>query len=69
VTTPLYGKLSDIFGRRPLYLAAILVFLAGSLYTGSVHSMTDLALAREGGRCAPGEAGRRGVCFLSVFGP
>ncbi|WP_445155854.1 MDR family MFS transporter [Arthrobacter sp. Hor0625] len=46
VSTPLYGKLSDIFGRRPLYLAAILIFLAGSLYAGSVHSMTALAIAR-----------------------
>ncbi|WP_427135494.1 MDR family MFS transporter [Pseudarthrobacter sp. S9] len=46
VSTPLYGKLSDIFGRRPLYLAAILIFLAGSLYAGSVHSMTELAIAR-----------------------
>jgi len=46
VSTPLYGKLSDIFGRRPLYLIAILVFLAGSLYAGSVHSMTELAIAR-----------------------
>jgi EmrB/QacA subfamily drug resistance transporter len=46
VSTPLYGKLSDIFGRRPLYLIAIAIFLAGSLYAGSVHSMTELALAR-----------------------
>ncbi|UVJ39379.1 MDR family MFS transporter [Arthrobacter sp. CJ23] len=46
VSTPLYGKLSDIFGRRPLYLAAIVIFLAGSLYAGSVHSMTELAIAR-----------------------
>lgn len=46
VSTPLYGKLSDIFGRRPLYLTAIAIFLAGSLYAGSVHSMTELALAR-----------------------
>ncbi|WP_426004602.1 MDR family MFS transporter [Paenarthrobacter sp. NyZ202] len=46
VSTPLYGKLSDIFGRRPLYLVAIVIFLAGSLYAGSVHSMTELALAR-----------------------
>jgi EmrB/QacA subfamily drug resistance transporter len=46
VCTPLYGKLSDIFGRRPLYLAAILIFLAGSAYAGSVHSMTELAIAR-----------------------
>lgn len=46
VSTPLYGKLSDIFGRRPLYLTAIVIFLAGSLYAGAVHSMTDLAIAR-----------------------
>ncbi|GAB5080623.1 MDR family MFS transporter [Arthrobacter sp. AD-310] len=46
VSTPLYGKLSDIFGRRPLYLTAIAIFLAGSLYAGSVHSMTELAFAR-----------------------
>jgi EmrB/QacA subfamily drug resistance transporter len=46
VSTPLYGKLSDIFGRRPLYLIAIIIFLAGSLYAGSVHSMTELAFAR-----------------------
>jgi EmrB/QacA subfamily drug resistance transporter len=46
VSTPLYGKLSDIFGRRPLYLTAIGIFLAGSLYAGSVNSMTELALAR-----------------------
>ena len=31
VSTPLYGKLSDIFGRRPLYLSAIAIFLVGSL--------------------------------------
>lgn len=46
VSTPLYGKLSDIFGRRPLYLVAIGIFLVGSLYAGSVHSMTELAFAR-----------------------
>ena len=46
VSTPLYGKLSDVFGRRPLYLVAIVIFLVGSLYAGSVHSMTELAIAR-----------------------
>ncbi|MEV7574067.1 MDR family MFS transporter [Pseudarthrobacter sp. NPDC089323] len=46
VSTPLYGKLSDIFGRRPLYLTAIAIFLVGSLYAGSVNSMTELAFAR-----------------------
>ncbi|WP_373886525.1 MDR family MFS transporter [Sinomonas sp. ASV322] len=46
VSTPLYGKLSDIFGRRPLYIAAIAIFLGGSVFAGSVHSMGELAVAR-----------------------
>ncbi|NUP74677.1 MAG: MFS transporter, partial [Sinomonas sp.] len=46
VSTPLYGKLSDIFGRRPLYLIGIAIFLAGSIFAGSVHSMAELAVAR-----------------------
>src|SRR5437764_3051962 len=34
ITTPLYGKLSDLYGRKPMYLTAITVFLAGSLLSG-----------------------------------
>src|ERR1043165_6151793 len=34
ISTPLYGKLSDIFGRKPMYLTAITVFLLGSLLSG-----------------------------------
>src|SRR6478735_7824527 len=30
ISTPIYGKLSDIFGRRPLFLVAISIFLVGS---------------------------------------
>ncbi|GHF26916.1 MDR family MFS transporter [Pseudolysinimonas yzui] len=43
VTTPIYGKLSDIFGRRPLFLFAISVFLLGSLLAGTAQSMYELA--------------------------
>ena len=35
VCTPLYGKLSDIYGRRVTFQAAILVFLLGSVLAGS----------------------------------
>jgi EmrB/QacA subfamily drug resistance transporter len=43
IVTPLYGKLSDIFGRKPLFLAAIALFLIGSLLCGTSGSMYELA--------------------------
>ncbi|GAA3680564.1 MDR family MFS transporter [Lentzea roselyniae] len=46
VTTPLYGKLSDIYGRKPMYLAAISFFLLGSLLSGIATSMYELAAFR-----------------------
>ncbi|WP_223301524.1 MFS transporter [Haladaptatus sp. R4] len=44
--TPLYGKLSDIYGRRRLMQTAILIFLAGSILSGFSQSMLQLALFR-----------------------
>jgi len=46
ITTPIYGKLSDIFGRRPLFIIAIVLFLAGSLLCGIANSMPELAAYR-----------------------
>jgi EmrB/QacA subfamily drug resistance transporter len=46
VSTPIYGKLGDIFGRRPLFMIAIGVFILGSLLTGLATSMFDLAMFR-----------------------
>jgi EmrB/QacA subfamily drug resistance transporter len=46
VMTPIYGKLSDIFGRRPLFLVAISVFLVGSVLCGFANSMYELAAFR-----------------------
>jgi EmrB/QacA subfamily drug resistance transporter len=43
VSTPLYGKLSDIYGRKPFYLFAIAVFLLGSVLCGQAHSIYELA--------------------------
>ncbi len=45
-TAPLYGKLSDMYGRRPLFVVAILVFIAGSALCGLARSMTGLILFR-----------------------
>ena len=34
VTVPLYGKLSDLYGRRSLFIVAIVIFLTGSALCG-----------------------------------
>ena len=43
---PLYGKLSDIYGRRNLYVIAMALFLIGSILCGWAVSMTQLIFAR-----------------------
>ena len=41
-STPLWGKLSDLYGRRPLFQAAIVVFLVGSVLCGLSQDMAQL---------------------------
>jgi EmrB/QacA subfamily drug resistance transporter len=43
IAVPIYGKISDIFGRRPLYIFGIVVFLLGSLASSFSTSMFMLA--------------------------
>ena len=45
-STPLYGKLGDMYGRKPVFLAAILIFLAGSMLSGLSQSMGQLIAFR-----------------------
>ena len=46
ISTPLYGKLSDIYGRRPFFLFAIGVFIVGSMLCGLSQNMYELAAFR-----------------------
>ena len=46
VTIPIYGRLADLYGRKPLLLAGISVFLAGSVLCGLARSMAALVLFR-----------------------
>ncbi len=46
VTVPAWGKLSDIYGRRPFYLLAISLFLLGSILSGQAQSMVQLIVFR-----------------------
>jgi EmrB/QacA subfamily drug resistance transporter len=43
ISTPIYGKLSDIFGRRPLFVFAIGIFVIGSVLSSFSTSMVELA--------------------------
>ncbi|WP_306768304.1 MDR family MFS transporter [Roseomonas sp. AR75] len=46
VTAPLYGKLSDLYGRRRLFFLAVSLFLAGSLLSGLAQGMGQLIAFR-----------------------
>ena len=46
VTGPVFGKLSDTYGRKPIYLAGIFLFLAGSVLAGTSESMSGLIFYR-----------------------
>jgi len=46
VSTPLYGKLGDMYGRKPVFLAAILIFLTGSILAGLSQTMIQLIAFR-----------------------
>jgi EmrB/QacA subfamily drug resistance transporter len=46
ISGPLYGKLSDLFGRRPIFLFGIGVFMVGSLLAGLSQEMWQLVGAR-----------------------
>ena len=46
ITTPFYGKLGDMYGRKKLFIFAIVVFLVGSALSGLSHSMAELITFR-----------------------
>ena len=46
ISTPIYGKLGDIFGRRKLFIIAITIFIFGSLLCGTAADMFQLAAWR-----------------------
>ncbi|MGK5550298.1 MDR family MFS transporter [Actinomadura kijaniata] len=46
VAMPFYGRLSDIYGRKPLYLASLVIFIVGSVACAFADSMVQLAAFR-----------------------
>lgn len=46
VSTPLYGKISDMYGRKRIFQSAIIIFLIGSALCGLSQNMTELIFFR-----------------------
>src|SRR5437870_1261442 len=46
VTVPLYGKLGDVHGRKPLFIVAIVIFLVGSALCGAAQNLWELVIFR-----------------------
>ncbi len=46
VTMPIYGKLGDLFGRKPLFIGAIVLFMVGSVVGGLATGMNSLIVGR-----------------------
>jgi EmrB/QacA subfamily drug resistance transporter len=46
ISTPIYGKLSDLYGRKKIFQTAIVIFLIGSMLAGLSRSMTQLVAFR-----------------------
>ncbi|WP_042168614.1 MDR family MFS transporter [Paenibacillus gorillae] len=65
VTTPIFGKLSDMYGRKRFFLLGLGIFLLGSILCGIANGMTELILFRAlqgigGGAIMP-------LCFAVIF--
>jgi EmrB/QacA subfamily drug resistance transporter len=43
---PIFGKLSDMYGRKRFFIFGIIVFMLGSVLCGTAHSITELAIFR-----------------------
>jgi len=46
VTMPLWGRFSDLYGRRPIYLTGLMTFLIGSALSGAAQNMGQLIVFR-----------------------
>ncbi len=62
--TPLYGKLSDLYGRRRLYLIALGIFLVSSLLAGLSQNMLQLIIFRGLQGAGGGGLGAMGFIIL-----
>src|SRR4051794_21758468 len=70
ITMPLWGRASDLYGRKPLFVAAIGVFLAGSALSGAAQTLGELIAFRAlQGLGAGGPMPRAGAGVAEIVSP
>ena len=69
VSTPVWGKLGDLYGRKHVYLLSIVIFLAGSALSGAAQSMTWLIVSRAGQGIGAGGIGAGAFALIGALVP
>jgi EmrB/QacA subfamily drug resistance transporter len=69
VSTPIWGKLGDLYGRKHVYLLSVVIFLAGSALSGAAQSMTWLIAARAGQGIGAGGIGAGAFALIGALVP
>jgi MFS family permease len=68
-STPVWGKFGDLYGRKRLYLASVVVFLAGSALSGAAQSMTGLITVRALQELGAGGIGAGAFALIATLVP
>ncbi|MDX3238748.1 MDR family MFS transporter [Streptomyces sp. ME03-5709C] len=69
VTTPIWGKCGDLFGRKAVYLASIAAFIAGSALCGAARSMSELICFRALQGIGAGGIGAGAFALIAALVP
>ena len=46
VAMPIFGKLSDLYGRRRFFVLGLIIFMAGSIASGAAQNIDELIILR-----------------------